>query len=511
MKQMTRIIAVVVDVKKAIFYRQDGTTYELLQGDDRLRPLLELVTPLINTWGYADIDLSTENSFKAFEEKSTGGFRFFKVAKDKLKSFFSGDPKEPVAPLVSGVLPSVQPKLPASVEEILKHATPVSSQSFNDEKVAPQRPTVESGGHTPNDRRTNDGKEEHFDKHPETIIAVTPDNKIVPGVERIKSQFDAAAKSGNTKGMEALVSRLSKVIDTRGHSVADLLRFMERGDMPVDDEGNIIIFKRLQRHSEAKFVDCHSKKVIQGVGSFVFMDEKLVDKNRSNECSSGLHVARRGYIRSFSGNVIVLAKVRPEDVIAVPEYDANKMRVCAYHIVAELTTDQFHVIVNNRPISDAPGGAELLGNVIAGNHIGIVERVRIGADMGGDLEIIPEPEKVKSKKAKRKVKKAIKKKAKNIKPVQAIETVDKANKADKPVDVKQLAKASKSTTKVELPVNAPKGPMTQTEQVNTLWHEALSGNKASAQALLDLKKAAKKGWAVWGLDPSAGDTLKGLL
>lgn len=509
MQKLTRIVAVVVDVTKALFYRQDGTTFEILQGDERLRPLLEKVTPLINSWGYADVDLTTENSFKEFEEKSTGGFRFFKVAKEKLKSFFGGDPKEPVPPLVSGVLPST-PKLSAAVEEIMANAIPVNAQNFNEEGVAAQRPTVEAHGHTPNDQ-ANNGKEEYFDKHAHTIVAISPKGGVIPGVERIKSQFSAAAKSGNTKGMEAFMSRLAPVMERRKHKVEDLLRFMERGDLPVADDGSIIIFKRLERRGEVSYVDCHSKKVIQKVGSYVFMDESLVDDNRSNECSNGLHVARRGYMRSFNGNVIVLAKVNPEDVIAVPSYDANKMRVCAYHIINELTQEQFSCIVNNRPISDAPGGAELLGNAIAGNHIGIVERVRIGASMGGDLEIIPEPVKAKSKKAKQKVKKAIKKRAKNVKPVKALESVDRGNKADKPVNVKQIAKASKSKEAVSLADEAPKGPVTQTEIVNDLWHKALAGNKQAAADLLALKKSAKKGWKVWGLDPSAGDTLKALI
>ena len=509
MTQLTRIVAVVVDTTKAVFYKEDGSTLEILQGDSRLRPMLEQITPQINSRGYGEIDLSVENSFAQFEKASEGGFKFFKIAKKKLQEFFNGDPKEPVPPLVSGVLPS-SPKLSAAVEEIMANATPVNAQNFNEEGVAPQRPTVEASGRTPNDQ-ANNGKEEYFDKHAHTIVAISPKGGVIPGVERIKSQFSAAAKTGNTKGMEAFMSRLAPVMERRKHKVEDLLRFMERGDLPVADDGSIIIFKRLERRGEVSYVDCHSRRVIQKVGSYVFMDEKLVDDNRNNECSNGLHVARRGYIRSFSGNVIVLAKVNPEDVIAVPSYDANKMRVCAYHIISELTQEQFSCIVNNRPISDAPGGAELLGNAIAGNHIGIVERVRIGASMGGDLEIIPEVSAPKSKKAKRKVKKAIKKKAKNIKPVQALETVDKSNKADKPVDVRKVSAASKSTGKVDLTSPAPKGPMTQTEIVNDYWNRALAGDKAAARDLLALKKAAKKGWAVWGLDPSAGDTLKSLI
>lgn len=510
MQKLTRVIAVVVDTKKAVFYRQDGTTCELIQGDARLRPLLEKVTPLINSLGYADVDLSSENSFAEFEEKSTSGFRFFKVAKEKLKNLFGGDPKEPVPPLVSGVLPSAPAALSTAVEEILKNAVPVKSEQFTDDNIAPQRPTVE-GDSTPSDRRTNEGKEEHFDKHSDTIVAVTPKGDLVPGLERIKSQFAASAKNGNVKGLEAFLTRIAPIIKQRSHTIEDLLRFMERGDLPVADDGSIIIFKRLQRKGENKYVDVASKKVLQGVGSYVYMDESLVDKNRRNECSNGLHVARRGYISGFSGDVVVLAKVQPEDVIAVPDYDANKMRVCAYHIINELTPDQFKVIVNNRPISDAPGGAELLGNAIAGNHIGIVERVHIRAAYGGDLEVTPVEPKQKSKKAQRKVKKAIKKRAKNIKPVQALETVDKGVKADKPVDIRAVAKVAKSKTSIDLAAEPAKGPMTQTEQVNQLYSKALKGDKKAAKELLDFKKAAKKGWAVWGLDPSTGDTLKTLI
>ena len=510
MKQLTRLVAVVVDTTKAVFYKADGTTLEILQGDARLRPLLEKITPLISSWGYADVDLSTENSWKEFEEKSTGGFRFFKIAKEKLKNFFHGDPKEPVPPLVSGVLPSAKvavEKTMSVVDEIIANATPVRAPEFSEEGIAPQRPTVEAGGVTPSDR-VNNGTEEHFDKHKETIVAVSPDGKVIPGVERVKSQFTAAAKTGNTKGMEAFMHRIGKVLQKRRHTVEDLLRFMERGDMPVADDGSIIIFKKLYKSGD-HFVDPHTRKVKQKVGSLVYMDESLVDPNRRNECSNGLHVARRGYIQSFSGDTIMLAKVRPEDVIAVPDYDANKMRVCAYHIIAELTPLQYRAINSNRPISDAEGGAELLGNAIAGNHVGILERVRIGAAMGEGLEVVPEKEAPKSKRAKRKVKRAIAKKAKAVKPTKALES-DTALKADKPVDVKQVAAKAKDSKVSLTKTEAPK-PLSQKDEVQAMWDEALKGNKKKAQELLDFKKAAKKGWSVWGLDPSAGDTLKALI
>src|SRR5690606_22957135 len=169
------------------------------------------------------------------------------------------------------------------------------SEDFNEDNVAQQRPTTESDGRTPNDR-INNGKDGHFDKHPETIVAVTKSGKIIPGVERIKSQFAGAIKNSNTKGIEIFLERISKVYKKRRHTVEDLLRFMERGDLPIADDGTIVIYKKLIRHNDKQYVDGHSRNVIQKVGSFVYMEEALVDPDRRNECSNGLHVARRGYI-----------------------------------------------------------------------------------------------------------------------------------------------------------------------------------------------------------------------
>lgn len=488
MQQLTRIVAAVVDTTKAILYKADGNTVEILQGDTRLRPLLEHITPLLSTQGYADVDLSSENSWREFEEKTNSTVRFFRIAKDRLKSLFTGK-ADSVAPTQVGRLP-----LQSAVDEILQHATPVKASDFSEDQVAPQRPTVGADGRTPNDS-TNDGADGHFDKHPDTIVAVTKTGKVIPGVERIKSQFAGAVRNGNTKGLEVFLERIGKVIERRRHTVEDLLRFMERGDLPIANDGTIVIYKKLYRR-DGHYVDPHSKKVIQKVGSYVYMDESLVDPNRRNECSNGLHVARRGYVGTFSGNVIVLAKVRPEDVIAVPDYDANKMRVCGYHIIAELTPAQYQAINGNRPMSQAEGGSELLGRAIAGDHVGILEHVKIGGEMGSNLSITPQ--KPSGKKGK----------AKPAKPVKALEAATASS--DAPVNVKKVV-AKVNDSNVSLADEPNVKMVTQTEVVRSLWDAAISGNRSKALELIAFKKKAKKGWAVWDLPSTAGDTLKALL
>lgn len=569
MTNLTRIVAAIVDTKKATFYKEDGTTIVILQGDVRLRPLLEQITPLLASQRYADVDLSpTDNSYKDFEEKTNGAVRFFRIAKSKLASIFGAKKEEPVQPVgYLGELPkekataalatavrraeaAAAAKNMAAVNEIIKNAVPVTSSDFDEAKVAVQRPTAVDG-QTPSDK-AEDGIDPHFNKHEETIVAITPKGNVVSGVERIKSQVTAASgESANPVGLTRFLERVGTVAGQRKHTADDLLRFMERGDLPIADDGSIIIYKRLQRQGDV-YVDCHSHKVTQKVGSYVHMDISLVDHNRRNECSNGLHVARRGYIRSFNGNVCVLAKVRPEDVIAVPDYDANKMRVCGYHIIAELTPEQFHAVEKNMGIDNAPGGAELLANAMTGNHIGITQRVKINGSMGTKLEItdiVPadqqvkvapveivtdltvapekpaevtapadkeetEPAKkkvVKSKKAKKAQRKVAAKAAVKQVAVQKAKSIDAASaiRSDNAVDPKQLQKLKEGTASTLS--GEVKGPTTQTSLVKAMWDAALSGEEGKAKALLDFKKAAKKGWTVWGLPANAGDTLKALL
>ena len=383
-----RIVAAILDTKQLKLYKQDGQVIALFQGDPRIRPILEVAVPAINKYKYADIVIEPgmpHNPYKEFETQSKGVVRFFRVAKEKLKNLF----KEPSSdeylqkPISVGTVPG--PFAPANkpsmavVDEIMQHAVPASAPEFNENTVAKQRPIAENNGRTPGGNQDTEAKD--------TIIAVV-DNKIIPGVEKIKTQFDRASKLGSTVGVENFLKRLSSVIDRRSHSVEDLLKFLERGDLPIAEDGSILIYKVL-RKQDGKFVDCHTRKVPQRVGSYVCMDESLVDPDRRNECSNGLHVARRGYVGGFSGDVCVLAKLSPEDVIAVPKYDANKMRVCGYHIIFELTPEMYGRVKANKPISDCEEGRIMLGKAMAGDHIGITEDVRITQQMGGGVKVTP--------------------------------------------------------------------------------------------------------------------------
>jgi hypothetical protein len=123
-------------------------------------------------------------------------------------------------------------------------------------------------------------------------------------------------------------------------------------------------------------VDCHSKKVKQKLGSRVVMDPKLVDPSRRTECSSGLHIARRGYLNHFSGDTIMMVKIAPEDVIAVPMGEPDKMRVAAYHIVGQIPPNVHAALRSNRPMTGDSTASKMLADVLAGNHVPVLEEVR---------------------------------------------------------------------------------------------------------------------------------------
>lgn len=554
-----RIIAAVVDTRNLTLYKTNGETIIIPQGDLRLRPIVESATPQLIRQGWADviIDNVGDNSYAKFEQGGSGAVKFFRIAKDKLKGLFTEVkasapvmdltpvpvmsigvvpvPRTSASPQEDGEMddmlnggPAIASATPAqnhiatagiydvseadevaaaieqadqanqvpkveqtmsAIDEIMKHAIPVQSEEFHEVNVAVQGRIVESSGETIQKHTKDD--ESH------TIIAVVDGNKIVPGMEKIKTQFGRAAKMGSTVGVEAFLRRLASVIEQRQHSVEDLLKFLERADLPIADDGTILIYKVLSRKAKDGqesgqknfYVDCHSKKVEQFVGAYVCMDIALVDHNRRNECSNGLHVARRGYIRSFSGDVCVLAKLAPEDVIAVPEYDANKMRVCGYHIIAELNAEQYSAVKDNQPITSTEAGKQLLAKVMAGDHIHKTHEVRITQQMGGGV-VVKRLERVKSREvlAKRLIAEVV---VEN--PPTEVEALanPEAEALDQPIDPKDVIRA------------VEKAVLSRVDQAQAIYQAWLDAPKIDKDvryaAVLAFKKAAKVSWERLGL------------
>lgn len=489
-----RILAIVVGEDNTTFYKEDGSTIILPSNDPRIPGIVEVATPFITAGKPADVSFEsiTTTHYKNFEEKTGGIVKLFRVAKKWVKHLFEDEQDrqeaaEAAAKLEAqtiGTVPVVtngQPAVP--VEE--PAPAPVAPVTEKSEKLTNAASEILSKAQSVNDETFTDDET----KEDETIIAVVEQENgealYIPGMEHLKDHFAAALKLGSTQGVENFLRRISTVIDKRGHSIGDLLKFMSRNDMPIADDGCLVAFKTLNRrgnHADV-YQDIHSGNVIQRVGSKVFMAESLVDHDRRRDCSNGLHVARRAYVGGFRGSsgVMVLIKVAPEDAIAVPQYDANKMRVCGYHIVGDVPKDDHQKVFSNQPIPKDSATAKLLGAVLRGQHIGIIETVEIGGSRGGNLKITP----VEREGEANRQKKVAVEQAKKAEPVASIDD-DKDGVGVAKVDVKAVA---------EKVTEAKTGAVqSKAQEARALF---VAGKYPE---LIAFKKAAKKGWHALGFN-----------
>lgn len=138
--------------------------------------------------------------------------------------------------------------------------------------------------------------------------------------------------------VEPLMAFLDKLLQNPRKSAVDsLFDFIEANNIPLYEDGDLLVYKRVR----GDYKDIHSGTFDNSVGTKVAIEPWEVDEDRDNTCSNGLHVCARQYLPSFgagSGNRVVICKVSPASVVAVPrDYNNSKMRVFAYDVVGELT------------------------------------------------------------------------------------------------------------------------------------------------------------------------------
>lgn len=359
-----RVVSAVADKKQAILYLEDGNTLVIKQGDHRLGDLLDIIIPITVKGEVAVVDLQDFSIYTAFENKTQGMTKFFRMAKNKVKGWFGGQTEAHKATLSEDGKAAVMAAVMGTTmteEEVAEHGQPVDM-------------TDEVG--------------------PDEVVVAVVENKetgkkaVIPGVQAIKPLIDHAVRTNSAEAVQAFLSRCAEFIDKRQHSVDDLMRFLERGDLPLAEDGSIIAYKMLRNSGdEGVFVDCHSRKIRQRVGSYVCVNENLVDLNRRNECSNGLHIARRGYLGGFDGDVCVLCKIDPEDVMVVPHNDPNKVRVKGYHIIGVMSDKAMKLLKQNKPMTGEEDALEMVYRAIKGDHIDRIERVQVNGQYGTNVKV----------------------------------------------------------------------------------------------------------------------------
>jgi hypothetical protein len=110
-----------------------------------------------------------------------------------------------------------------------------------------------------------------------------------------------------------------------------LYDFLNHNGHPLTEDGCFVAYRGVT----SEFKDKHTGKMDNSVGQVVTIDRNKVDDNPNNTCSTGLHVACHDYAKGF-GEKLIVVKVNPRDVVAVPtDYNGTKMRVCAFEVLEE--------------------------------------------------------------------------------------------------------------------------------------------------------------------------------
>lgn len=406
-----------------------GETISIRQGHPNIKVLMDKVLPAIlsgNSVTITDNDLTVDHVYSRFEKKTKGRFKFYQVLKDKLSLLF-------------GSSASSEKK-----QEILEQVT--------DELISPNK----------------------------TVVCMV-DDVPVPNMEHLSAHLHHALVTNNPVGVAKLIERLSKIIHERNHTVEECLNFLKKADLPIANDGSIIIYKGLMETDiKGEYVDRYTRTIRQRVGSKVITTH--VDPNRRLECSTGLHVARKGYLENFHTDVIVLAYVQPEDIIAVPQNEPKKMRVRAYHNVALLPHLDALAVRKSEPMVEGSIGSIMLAKAINNEFPAPYEEVLVDPI---NKTVTVNPIGFTAKK---------KTKRKTVKPIPQVSEKTETIK-EVVVDPVRVANQVKKVKK-----------MTKSEEIKLLYEQFNATDNRNTRRdilanMLDLKRTSKKSWGYHGIEP----------
>ena len=134
--------------------------------------------------------------------------------------------------------------------------------------------------------------------------------------------------------IEPLVLFMDNMMDNPScRAVNELYGFLEKNNLPITPDGHFLAYKKVR----ANYMDVHSGTFDNSVGKVCEMPRNKVDDKAENTCSTGLHFCSEGYLKSFSGDRVMILKINPRDVVSIPvDYNNAKGRACRYEVIGEV-------------------------------------------------------------------------------------------------------------------------------------------------------------------------------
>jgi hypothetical protein len=119
------------------------------------------------------------------------------------------------------------------------------------------------------------------------------------------------------------------------NSRKQLFNFIANREMPVTPDGYVLGYKGVNHD----YSDKHSGDFDNSVGETIGMERNQVDDNPDNSCSRGFHIGSHSYANSWRGceGKLMLVKFNPSDAVSVPNDGCDKLRVCKYTVVADIS------------------------------------------------------------------------------------------------------------------------------------------------------------------------------
>lgn len=122
-------------------------------------------------------------------------------------------------------------------------------------------------------------------------------------------------------------------------AVDELYGFLEACRLPITADGHFLAYKMIT----GDYKDIYTRKMDNSIGAIVKMPRREVDEDKERTCSDGLHFASLDYVKNGNyasggrGNRIVVVKINPANVVAIPvDYNNSKGRACEYLILEEV-------------------------------------------------------------------------------------------------------------------------------------------------------------------------------
>lgn len=138
-------------------------------------------------------------------------------------------------------------------------------------------------------------------------------------------------------------------------AVNELFLFLEKCDLAITDDGHFIAYKKVN----SSYRDIYSDSIDNSVGCYVSVPETEVDTNRDATCSRGLHFCSESYLSHYGsadGDHVVLVKINPKDVRAIPsDYSNAKGRATAYLVIGEVGTEMSDMVKTKAVVTVASG------------------------------------------------------------------------------------------------------------------------------------------------------------